>query len=536
MAADKQSPAEPKPEPALLALAREKFGALSGAEEELFRAAQEGRRASALSPDKKENNPADAANWDAERVVRAKCISWVCTDPKASALMTYRGLDLQGMRIDGELDLEFSEIKFSLRARLCAFSGDISLWDAQLRGFYLVGCQIKSLNANRAIINGSLFLRDGFKAEGGVDLVGIKIAGYLDCDGAQFLNANGFALVANGADIGSYVFLRKVKTEGEVNLVGIKIGGKLDCGGAHFSNAKGLALNADSARIEGGVFLDDGFRAEGEVNLVAATVLGTLTIRDVNEADELILDLQHAKAEMFWDDEGSWPKAGNLFLDGFRYDRLFKDAPFEADKRKKWLSLQPRDRFRPQPYEQLAAVLRQMGHERDARLVTIEKNHERASFTRFRHQSWWWYNVFGKLIGYGYRPGRAFCLSLAMILLGTILFAFGSKHDLISPTSENAYTKAPNGQVIEEKGRPVISEKYPVFNAFVYSLESFTPLLKLDQSANWTPNANRSTEISSLHWKVPTGELLRYYLYFHIAAGWLLTSLWVGAITGLVKT
>lgn len=69
------------------------------------------------------------------------------------------------------------------------------------------------------------------------------------------------------------------------------------------------------------------------------------------------------------------------------------------------------------------------------------------------------------------------------------------------------------------------------------SLESFIPLIKFDQSANWTPNANRRADISIFHVQVPfTGRFLRYYLYCHIAAGWLLTSLWVGAVTGLVKS
>ena len=70
-----------------------------------------------------------------------------------------------------------------------------------------------------------------------------------------------------------------------------------------------------------------------------------------------------------------------------------------------------------------------------------------------------------------------------------------------------------------------MAETYPKFNAFVYSLESFVPLIKLDQSANWAPNANRA-------W----GRFLRYYLYLHITAGWVLTTLWVGAVTGLVKS
>ena len=159
----------------------------------------------------------------------------------------------------------------------------------------------------------------------------------------------------------------------------------------------------------------------------------------------------------------------------------------------------------------------------------IERNRERAKFTQFRQQGWWWYNVFGRFIGYGYAPWRAFATSIAMILLGTLLFRRGFKHELIGPASDNAYAKAPDGQVIEENGRPKISEKYPVFNAFVYSLESFVPLLKLDQSANWMPKCKppvRDLRYFIAGCRIP-GRFLRGYLYFHIAAGWLLTSLWV---------
>jgi sRNA-binding regulator protein Hfq len=683
LAAALPPPVQPVPEAALLALAQKKFGTLSRAEEELFRAAQEGRAASVLANDEKEDDPANAAHWPADRAVRAACLAWVCTAPQASSLVTFRGLEFFGMRIDGRLELDNAEIKFPLLAWKCAFSEDMSLRDATLVGFYLFDCQIKSLNANRAIVKGSVLLRGlkaagevnlggirissslecdgaqfsnakglalhasgariegsvllhkGFKADGAVNLVGIRIGGNLQCDGAQFSNATGLALGVEGGRIEGTVFLRNgfeakgqvkllgatiggdlecerahfsnedglaltangakiegdvdlnegFKAVGQVSLEGVTIGGDLVCGGAEFSNVKGFALLADRAKIDGDVFLRDGFEAQGEVNLSGTRIgrdldcqgghfskpggralavesskiegnvflrkgfrargnvslvratMGSLVIWNVLEADQTILHLELAKAETFWDEEASWPKSENLYLDGFRYDRLYEDAPFQAASRKKWLGLQSRDKFRPQPYEQLASVLRQMGHESEAREVMIEKNRERARFTHFPQQSWWWYKVFGRFIGYGYAPWRAFAASVVMIVLGTFLFRRGFRHGLIAPTSDNAYGKDSNGQpILEENGQPKTLETYPVFNAFVYSLESFTPLLKLDQSANWTPNANRFTEISSLHWKVPTGELLRYYLYFHIAAGWLLTSLWVGAITGLVKT
>lgn len=535
-AAAAQPSAQPMPEAALLALAKKKFGTLSRAEEELFRAAQQGRAASALDADENENDPDNAANWPAHRAVRAACIAWLCTAPQASLLMTYRGLEFHGMRIDGVLDLANAEIKFELRAWKCAFSENIGLQHAQLRGFYLLRCRLRDLKASGAIFTGSMFLRD-VEAKGEVSFKGAAIGGDLDCEGAHFSNQGGTALTANGTKIEGSVFLNDgFKAKGEVDLSFATIRGNLECDGAEFSNSEGPAFNANTANIEGSVYLRDGFRAEGTVNLVAARI-GNLQIRDVIAPERMILDLRLTKVRIFWDDEASWPSAENLFLGGFRYEHLYEKAPFEADSRKKWLGLQSRDKFRPQPYEQLAAVLREMGHERDARQVMIEKNRERANFTHFPRQGWWWYNVFGRFIGYGYEPWRAFAASVVMTLLGTLLFGIGFKHDLIGPTSENAYMKEPDGQLIEKNGHPTISERYPVFNAFVFSFESFVPLLKLDQSASWRPNANRRSAILFFRRRVPySGSFLRGYLYFHITVGWLLTSLWVGAITGLVKT
>ena len=637
MPAGDQLPTQRPPEPTLLELARKKFTTLSRAEEKLFGAAQEGKEASALTGNEKEDNLANAASWNADRVVRAECIAWLCTDPQASAFVTYRGLTLSGMRIDAELGLSKAEIKFFLRLFDCAFSGNIVLRDAQLRGLDFSHCHIKSVNANRAKIRGavllrngvkaegevslsgatiggdldcedaqflnakgkalcadqakiegsiflsdgfkaegefrllgatigggveckgahlsnvngkafsadgakiggSIFLSDGFKAEGEIRLLGATISGDLDCSGAQFLNAKGKALSADQAKIGGYVFLSDgFKAEGEFRLLGATIGGSVECRGAHLSNANGRSLSADGAKIAGNIFLCDGFKAEGTVSLAGADLGRLLIYSGLIEPEKAILDLRSAKVGTLWDDKGSWPSEGMLLLDGFNYERLDEQSPLDAKSRTDWLHRQPRLSFLPQPYEQLAAVFRQMGYERDARLVMIEKNRDRARFMQFPRQGWWWYNFFGRLIGYGYAPFRAFLMSVAIILLGAFLFHVGSSHGLISPTREGAYAKAPNGQfVLDNSGRREVLEDYPAFDAFVYSLESFVPLIKFDQTANWTPNANRRTEISSFYLRVPfTGRFLRYYLYCHIAAGWLLTSLWVGAVTGLVKS
>jgi hypothetical protein len=63
-------------------------------------------------------------------------------------------------------------------------------------------------------------------------------------------------------------------------------------------------------------------------------------------------------------------------LNRCRYE-AFIDGPVDTRGRLEWLSRQTPERwgedFWPQPYEQLAAVFRDMGHNEDARAVLIAK-------------------------------------------------------------------------------------------------------------------------------------------------------------------
>jgi hypothetical protein len=163
-----------------------------------------------------------------------------------------------------------------------------------------------------------------------------------------------------------------------------------------------------------------------------------------------------------------------------------------------------------------------------------------------------WYTVFGDLlVGYGYSPWHAFLISLLAIGIGARLFKSGYRHGLITPTDHNAYCNE-----ISETGQRQISETYPKFNAFIYSLETFVPLLNLAIGDYWIPNAKRGTELPVFRKLMlqpifgkrgaemrmgnkpapTTGAVLRWYLWIHIIAGWVLTTLWVGGLTGLLKT
>lgn len=138
-----------------------------------------------------------------------------------------------------------------------------------------------ALAADTADIGGSLLLRGGLIAEGAITLRGIRIASSLECDGARLNNATtdgtGIALAADHAAIGGAMLLRNgFASQGAISLIGIRLGGNLECDGASFSNAtadgSGMALVAENATIGGGVLLRHGFRATGGVSLLGASI------------------------------------------------------------------------------------------------------------------------------------------------------------------------------------------------------------------------------------------------------------------------
>ncbi len=65
----------------------------------------------------------------------------------------------------------------------------------------------------------------------------------------------------------------------------------------------------------------------------------------------------------------------------------------------------------------------------------------------------------------------------------------------------------------------------------------FVPLVKLGLGDCWRPYDGRETPLQFLGKTLSVkGKWVRWYLMLHVAAGWLLTTLWIGALTGLVKT
>ena len=159
------------------------------------------------------------------------------------------------------------------------------------------------------------------------------------------------------------VELRGATIAGETRMTSARIDGDLDLTGAKLSHPGGEALHLNRTVVRGGLFLRGGAEIKGALDLTGASV-----------------DTLH-------DDEASWPKPGNLLLNRCLYNALI-GGPMDARRRLAWLARQSPERwgedFWPQPYEQLAYVFREMGHDEDARTVLVEKERLQRAARRAR--------------------------------------------------------------------------------------------------------------------------------------------------------
>jgi hypothetical protein len=117
-----------------------------------------------------------------------------------------KGVRLRGAWIDGDLASEGCEFSRPVKLFTCRFSGEVVFLDAHVPALYLSGSDVANLILHRLRSDGDVHLRQGFRAQAGVNLGGAQITGSLTCDGGHFENVEGRALHCNGMTVGADVF------------------------------------------------------------------------------------------------------------------------------------------------------------------------------------------------------------------------------------------------------------------------------------------------------------------------------------------
>ena len=424
----------------------------------------------------------------------------------------------------------------------------------------------RSLQAERITVGGGVSLGEGFSAEGAVSLSGANIDGQLACVGGRFINQNPkeYALAADGMTASGNVFLgNKFFAEGGVRLFRSKIGGALDCAGGTFHNPSGISLGAEEMEVRGSVFLRDNFSAKGAVWLMGANIGRDLICSGGKfynpNKDALVAEKAEIKGMLSWgkgttgagtvtlegskvgilaDDLASWKPPVKVRLNGFSYGQFAN--PGDIQSRIEWLANRPKDvPFSPQPYEQAAKVLFGMGRDNDARAILLAKEQELS-----KHGKWkWWQKplrwLWGKLAGYGYEPARTFVSMLVVVAIGWGVFHCADDYGrmvphqpvvLANPDYNAEMAVATGSGECRDGPKPTevvtrLFPDYPEFNALVYSADVFIPFFALHQEPYWFPARAKD---GGFPW-------VTLWYWIEIVAGWILTSLFLLSVTGILR-
>jgi hypothetical protein len=518
-----------------------------------------------------------------DRVIRAHFLRFLLLGGDEDCRPHEKGIRLSGAWIAGLLDLEACRILRDIGLNNCRFDTAPNLNSAVIERLFLDGSSLPGLSAERLEARGGLYLR-GADVDGEVRLISATFGGNVECDGATFRPASGAALNAEGIEA-RRIHLRGARCSGAVILTGAELVADLDCAGLILAAAGDVAINAAAIDVGGGVVFRAA-RIDGEVRLVAArigtdldcsdarivnpgrdglqlsraTIAGAFFLRGGASIDGT-LAMAGATIGSIHDEASCWPRPGDLLLNRCLYS-AFIGGPVDAASRLDWLSRQNPARwgedFWPQPYEQLASVLQEMGHEEDARTVLIAKEGLQRAARRSRTRSPLARGALAAMDGilkvtvaYGRQPLLAFVWLAFFWALGVIVFGYAESLGAFRPSSPVVLRQAEwtlcgigkteqrelaaTGQLANGRAEPGQNQlscfrdqweaaSFPVFSPWMYSLDNLLPVLDLEQKSVWSPDPAK-----------PWGQIARLYFYLQAILGWTLSLLAVAGFSGLVR-
>lgn len=363
------------------------------------------------------------------------------------------------------------------------------------------------MNLATAQIRGHVYLRNGFKSRGQLYMHSLDIENSIDLSGAMLTEA-AIAVILQEASVGGTISIcEDFASFGGVDVKSAQIGGNLVC---------------DECKLP---FL----------YCANMTLKGDLQWTGIRDAHSTRLWLNGATIKSLRDERESWPSQGGLHLDGLTYEELTlhsarteigrqknelgPEHPLKVKDRVEWLQLQPpSDQAEPQPWMQLAALLRTKGDEDGAKRIIFQLRCAQAKPANKAMRAW--KIVFARL---QQQPLWVLAPIALITSLATCLFWFASTRGAMAPTSKEPYAAWSSGSRMDAA--------YPRFNPFIYSLENDLPLVKFGLDDKWAPDQSYKPKDSIVSYNT-----LRWARVILILLGWLQATVLAAAIGSRLKS
>lgn len=247
-------------------------------------------------------------DWPADRTIRASALRRLLVGKKP--LVHAKGVQLIGIKIIGQLDLESAALRCPLYLKNCYLEEEhlVNLDYAKASLLNFISCHLGGLTGNTLVVTKGMDLTNSVFSSRLI-LLDADITGHLICTGTQVTSMDShmkppaapqsnvsdvyrhYALVADGLKVGADAVLDKGFTAtGGVWLNRAVIAGKLNCNEAQLTAAEseGYALYADGLKVGANVSLKSLIARKGGVRLSAADIGGELLCQgtQLNGADD----------------------------------------------------------------------------------------------------------------------------------------------------------------------------------------------------------------------------------------------------------
>jgi hypothetical protein len=439
-------------------------------------------------------DPKRAEGLPESRILRPAFLETILLDKKYRNALTRLGVQIVGARFADTVDLRNAQLRHDVILRRCLLDRGANL--VGMRSGYTIelsDCKVgATLDMGRLQVN-QLSLR-GSNVTGDLGMFGLRVEQTLYMQDAELRGVDlgdgrigkGFSLTGSnvtgildmaGLEVGSNVLLgRGAQYSKIIDFFYGKVGGNLDLAGGTFHD------QVDLSGTQIGGLLRLGSESRGSAHWPGSPAL---TLRNAKAG--ALQDFQK-------DSQNSWPD--KLDLSGFVYRSFDGNLPTEPDSKlgrgadwfEAWLMKQKH--YSPEPYQQLAAVLRNQGQLGIAdEILYAGKKRETETALPWR----WVELTASKLfIGYGYYLFRSLYWALGFLVLGSALLWLSGE------------------------GRR-ISRHYNFLYGVVYSFDLLIPIIKLHDK----------------HYDIDLNGWIRYYFYFHKMMGYVLAGFLAAGLTGL---
>jgi len=448
-------------------------------------------------------------------------------------------VDLKGTRVGEELAIA------SLTGDKWESDEVIVVGKASIEGVRI----LRGFSWKRGKVSGRLEISDvvadafslqGTRVDEDMDMKKVRVGEAVDLEGFQ----GGGNLLIEECILGGLpskpgLSLKRAEIAGEVRIKDSSILSGLDAEKLHahslyveetfLTGGEGIGSDSPALQLEGkwagGLSLKDA-QLEERAYFKDVTIMGPVSLRYAQMQTLEIVVEQKPEEKGKVANIGLSPLVGWVDLHGISVSRWVFSGPAIKDEDREtrlrlfsaWLRRQL-PYYSAHPYESLAKALKAEADENAALRILIQREDDVGLAQNLPLWKRFWRGLLRYTVGHGYRPEWALVWILAFIALGAFLFDLGYRKGVMAPASTDVLV-----QEMYQKYRE-IPKDYPTFSAWAYSIDAFVPFLDLVLEHYWIPNADAGW------W----GALLRIYLWIHIGVGWILSSLFLTGVTGIIR-